>query len=287
VVFGHFGDRIGRKRLPVISLLLMGGSSVLIGLLPSYHQIGVAAPTLLVLLRLVQGFALGGEFGGAVLLVAEHGPANRRGFWTSWPQTGGPLGNLLATGALAMTAAITTSADYLAGGWRMPFVASIALVIIGLWIRARVNESPLFTEIVKHQDRQRAPLVAALRHPRPLFSVFAARIGKNATFYVFTIFLFVGLRQPYWPDSRDGHANGRFCFSPGTSSSTARRGNRGDTGDSYLVGFVSTSRSTGGWHGLPHQTAKRCPDLKPDASPGSRPGRILERALRTFPMKTF
>jgi MFS family permease len=191
VVFGHFGDRIGRKRLLVISLLLMGGSSVLIGLLPSYHQIGVAAPTLLVLLRLVQGFALGGEFGGAVLLVAEHGPANRRGFWASWPQTGGPLGNLLATGTLAMTAAITTSADYLVWGWRVPFVASIALVIIGLWIRARVSESPLFTEIVKHQDRQRAPLVAALRHPRPLFSVFAARIGENATFYVFTIFLLV------------------------------------------------------------------------------------------------
>ena len=90
-----------------------------------------------------------------------------------------------------MTAAITTSADYLAWGWRVPFVASIALVIIGLWIRARVSESPLFTEIVKHQDRQRAPLVAALRHPRPLFSVFAARIGENATFYVFTIFLLV------------------------------------------------------------------------------------------------
>lgn len=166
----------------------MGGASVLIGLLPGYAQIGAAAPILLVLLRIVQGFALGGEFGGAALLVAEHGPAERRGFWTAWPQTGGPLGNLLATGALAAMAATTTDTEYLEWGWRLPFLASIVLVGVGLWVRLQVTESPLFAEAT---ERKRAPLLDALRQPRALFSVFAARAGENATFYVFTIFLLV------------------------------------------------------------------------------------------------
>ncbi|KAA2262677.1 MHS family MFS transporter [Solihabitans fulvus] len=193
LVFGHYGDRIGRKRLLVASLVLMGGSSVLIGLLPGYAQIGVAAPILLTLLRLVQGFALGGEFGGAVLLVAEHGPAARRGFWTSWPQTGGPLGNLLATGALAAMAAVTSQAQYQSWGWRVPFVASVLLVLVGLWVRLRVEESPLFRQAAANRaPTDRPPLLAALRrHPRALFSVFAARVGENATFYVFTLFLLV------------------------------------------------------------------------------------------------
>jgi MFS family permease len=191
VVFGHYGDRLGRKRLLVISLLLMGGSSILIALLPTHEQAGVLAPILLTLLRLVQGFALGGEFGGAVLLVAEHGPAHRRGFWTSWPQTGGPLGNLLATGALAAVSANLSPADYAAWGWRIPFLASVVLVVVGLWVRVRVAESPLFTELAQRPAPAKPPLLAALAHPRALFNVFAARVGENATFYVFTIFLLV------------------------------------------------------------------------------------------------
>ncbi|MCP2256888.1 putative arabinose efflux permease, MFS family [Streptoalloteichus tenebrarius] len=192
LVFGHFGDRIGRKRLLVVSLLMMGGASVLIGLLPGYHQIGVAAPVLLTVLRLIQGFALGGEFGGAVLLVAEHGPAGRRGFWTAWPQAGGPLGNLLATAALAATGSVMSEAEYAQWGWRVPFLASVLLVLVGLWVRLQVTESPLFAATLTKERPPRAPLVQALRtHPRALFSVFAARVGENATFYVFTIFLLV------------------------------------------------------------------------------------------------
>ncbi|GAA0614525.1 MFS transporter [Kutzneria viridogrisea] len=185
LVFGHFGDRVGRKRLLVFSLLGMGGASTLIGLLPGYDQIGVAAPILLTLLRLVQGFALGGEFGGAVLLVSEHGDNRGRGLRAAWPQTGGPLGNLLATGALAATAGSWSGGE----GWRLPFLASALLVVIGLWVRLRVAESPLFAE---RPRTERAPLTLALRrYPRELFSVFAARVGENATFYVFTIFLLV------------------------------------------------------------------------------------------------
>lgn len=192
LVFGHFGDRVGRKRLLVISLVLMGLSSVLIGVLPGYGQIGVLAPLLLTVLRLVQGFALGGEFGGAVLLVAEHGPRNRRGFWTSWPQTGGPLGNLLATAALAAMAASTTSAQYSTWGWRVPFLASVLLVAVGLWVRLRVAESPLFQAVRQERGVPRAPVLEVLREqPRSLFAVFAARVGENAAFYVFTIFLLV------------------------------------------------------------------------------------------------
>nr|WP_190822179.1 MFS transporter [Saccharopolyspora pogona] len=192
LVFGHFGDRVGRKRLLVVSLVLMGSASVLIGLLPGYEQIGIAAPLLLTLLRLVQGFALGGEFGGAVLLVAEHGPRDRRGFWTAWPQTGGPLGNLLATAALTAVAGSTTGAQYSAWGWRIPFLASILLVVIGLWVRLRVAESPLFRAVAEERREARAPVFQALRqYPREVFAVFAARVGENAAFYVFTIFLLV------------------------------------------------------------------------------------------------
>lgn len=119
LVFGHFGDRIGRKRLLVLSLLLMGGATTLIGCLPTYRQIGVAAPLLLTALRLVQGFALGGEWGGAVLLVSEHGDPRRRGFWASWPQGGAPAGNLLAAGVLSLLTTVQSDADFLAWGWRI------------------------------------------------------------------------------------------------------------------------------------------------------------------------
>src|SRR6187455_1232224 len=118
IVFGHFGDRIGRKRLLMLSLVMMGIATVLIGLLPTYSQIGIWAPVGLVILRLVQGFAVGGEWGGAVLMAAEHGDARRRGFWASWPQAGVPAGNLLAAGVLAIMAAVQTEAEFLDWGWR-------------------------------------------------------------------------------------------------------------------------------------------------------------------------
>ncbi|BFV59686.1 MFS transporter [Kitasatospora sp. CMC57] len=196
LVFGHFGDRIGRKRLLVLSLLLMGGSTTLIGCLPTYHQVGVLAPVLLTLLRLVQGFALGGEWGGAVLLVSEHGDAKRRGFWASWPQGGAPAGNLLAAGVLSLMTAVQSDADFVAWGWRVPFLLSALLVMVGLWIRLAVDESPLFKQALAASEARRAqapeqpPLVAVLRHHwREVLTAMGARMAENISYYVVTTFV--------------------------------------------------------------------------------------------------
>ena len=144
LIFGHYGDILGRKKLLVISLLMMGTATFLIGLLPGYATIGVAAPILLVLLRLVQGFGLGGEWGGAVLIVSEYGDPARRGYWASWPQAGVPLGQLLANGLLALLALVQSEEAFLSWGWRIPFLLSAVLVLIGLFIRLSIEESPVF-----------------------------------------------------------------------------------------------------------------------------------------------
>ncbi len=152
LVFGHYGDRLGRKKLLVLSLLMMGGATFAIGLLPTHATIGTAAPVLLTVLRLVQGFALGGEWGGAVLLVSEHGDARRRGFWASWPQTGAPAGQLLATGVLALLTAVLSDAAFNSWGWRIPFLLSGVLVMVGLWIRLSVDESPVFKQALAQAE---------------------------------------------------------------------------------------------------------------------------------------
>ncbi|TCP52953.1 metabolite-proton symporter [Tamaricihabitans halophyticus] len=200
LVFGHYGDRLGRKRLLVISLLMMGVATVAIGLLPTYASIGVAAPILLTFLRLVQGFAIGGEWGGAVLLVGEHGDDRRRGFWTSWPQAGVPAGNLLATAVLAVLAAVQTDAAFLSWGWRISFLLSGLLVIIGLWIRLAVAESPLFLEAQERAKQQagsaRAPIITVLKESwREVLIASGARMAENASYYVITGFLLVYLTQ--------------------------------------------------------------------------------------------
>ncbi len=142
-VFGHYGDRIGRTKLLMISLIMMGVATAAIGLLPGYKQAGIAAPILLVLVRLVQGFAIGGEWGGAVLIVAEHGGPEQRGFWASWPQAGVPAGNLLGSAILAIMSLVLSEADFLAWGWRVAFLLSIVLIAIGYWVRQSVGrESP-------------------------------------------------------------------------------------------------------------------------------------------------
>ncbi|MFE2918335.1 MFS transporter [Kitasatospora indigofera] len=197
LVFGHFGDRIGRKKLLVVSLLLMGGSTTLIGCLPTYHQVGVAAPVMLTALRLVQGFALGGEWGGAVLLVSEHGDARRRGFWASWPQGGAPAGNLLAAGVLSLLTAVQSESTFLSWGWRVPFLLSALLVLVGMWIRLSVDESPLFQQaLAKAQARkasqqaEQPPLVAVLRHHwREVLVAMGARMAENISYYVMTTFV--------------------------------------------------------------------------------------------------
>ncbi|MGW1175213.1 MFS transporter [Kitasatospora sp. NPDC002543] len=199
LVFGHFGDRVGRKKLLVVSLLLMGGSTTAIGLLPTYDSIGVAAPVLLTALRLVQGFALGGEWGGAVLLVSEHGDQRRRGFWASWPQGGAPAGNLLAAGVLSLMTAVQSDAQFLAWGWRVPFLLSAVLVAVGMWIRLAVDESPLFQQALaaqrqRHERDRRAaarpPLVEVLRdHWREVLVAMGARMAENISYYVMTTFV--------------------------------------------------------------------------------------------------
>ncbi|GAA1951429.1 MFS transporter [Kitasatospora viridis] len=197
LVFGHYGDRLGRKRLLVVSLLMMGGATALIGCVPGYDSIGVSAPVLLTVLRLVQGFALGGEWGGAVLLVSEHGDARRRGFWASWPQGGAPAGNLLAVGVLDLMTRLQSDKEFLAWGWRVPFLLSAVLVAVGLWIRLSVDESPLFQEALARAERRRAreraeqpPLVSVLRHHwKDILVAMGARMAENISYYVITTFV--------------------------------------------------------------------------------------------------
>ncbi|WP_030904908.1 MFS transporter [Streptomyces sp. NRRL F-5126] len=197
MVFGHFGDRIGRKKLLVVSLMMMGGSSVLIGCVPGYHTIGVAAPVLLTVLRLVQGFALGGEWGGAVLLVSEHGDTRRRGFWASWPQGGAPAGNLLAVGVLSLLTGVLSPSSFEAWGWRVSFLASSVLVGIGLWVRLSVDESPVFKEALakaearkEKEGAERLPLVSVVRrHWRDIVVAMGARIAENISYYILTAFI--------------------------------------------------------------------------------------------------
>jgi len=188
LVFGHFGDRIGRKRLLMVSLVLMGLSSSLIGLLPTYAQIGAAAPLLLTALRLVQGFAVGGEWGGAVLMAGEFGDARRRGTWAGWPQVGVPAGNLLAAGVLAVMAAVQTNHDFLAWGWRVPFLLSAALVAFGWWVRSRVAESPVFeAAAARAARREAAPVLQALRERPGGIAIGAGlRLGENISYYIIT-----------------------------------------------------------------------------------------------------
>ena len=190
VVFGHFGDRIGRKRLLMLSLVLMGVATIFIGLLPTYAQVGIWAPIGLIALRLVQGFAVGGEWGGAVLMAAEHGDAARRGFWASWPQAGVPAGNLLAAAVLAIMAAVQSEADFLDWGWRVPFILSALLVVVGWYIRNRVAESPMFeAEFDAAEAPARVPAVEVIRErPKALVLGAGLRVGENISYYILTVF---------------------------------------------------------------------------------------------------
>lgn len=199
LVFGHYGDRLGRKKLLVISLLMMGGATCAIGLLPTHTQIGSLAAILLTVLRLIQGFALGGEWGGAVLLVSEHGDARRRGYWASWPQTGVPVGQLLATAVLAVLTATLSSSAFESWGWRIPFLLSGVLVLVGLWIRLSVDESPVFKAALAKAEARKArekveamPLLTVLRHHwRDVLIAMGARMAENISYYVITAFVLV------------------------------------------------------------------------------------------------
>ncbi|MGB3482441.1 MAG: MFS transporter [Mycobacterium sp.] len=189
VVFGHYGDRIGRKKMLVLSLLLMGGSTVLVGLVPNYEQIGIAAPLLLVLLRLLQGFAVGGEWGGAVLMAVEHAPQHKRAFYGSFPQAGVPAGLVLATTAFLLVGLLPEEAA-MSWGWRIPFIASAALVAIGLYVRFSLTESPEFEETQSSKKLTRMPIAEVLRsHRAPLAVGIFTQATSLVPFYLVTVFV--------------------------------------------------------------------------------------------------
>jgi MFS family permease len=186
-LFGHFGDRVGRKATLVTTLVLMGLSTFLMGLLPGYAAIGVAAPILLVLLRILQGIGVGGEWGGSVLLSMEWGSVRRRGLMASWPQLGVPLGLLGSTGFVAWMSA-ASGPDFESWGWRVPFLASIVLVGIGLYVRLRVLESPEFAEVKDRPERRPVWTVLRTQHREILTAAFA-RMSQQAPFYLYITFL--------------------------------------------------------------------------------------------------
>src|SRR5262245_1591517 len=187
VLFGHYGDRFGRKSALVATLMLVGLSTFCIGLLPTYDAAGVLAPVLLVLLRFVQGLGVGGEWAGAVLMVAERGDPRWRGFSASWVQAGAPVGLLLATGAFGL-ASLLPEEDFLAWGWRVPFLLGVVLTGVGLFLGVRVRESPL-CEQVRDEKPTRLPLAEVIRqHPRNVLLAMGARIAENGYYYFFTVF---------------------------------------------------------------------------------------------------
>jgi MFS transporter, MHS family, shikimate and dehydroshikimate transport protein len=187
IVFGHFGDKIGRKSMLVTTLMMMGVATVLIGVLPTYDQIGVAAPVLLVALRFVQGFGVGGEWGGAVLMAVEHGHAGKRGFHASWVQAGVPVGLLLANGVFRLASSMDEKA-FLSWGWRIPFLLGVLLLLVGMFIRMKIMESPIFTEAKAADPGPRVPSLAVIRdHPRNVILSMGARFAENAFFYIFTV----------------------------------------------------------------------------------------------------
>jgi metabolite-proton symporter len=189
VVFGHFGDRIGRKTMLVLTLLIMGVATFLIGLLPTYETIGVWAPILLVVLRIFQGFGVGGEWGGAVLMAVEHSPRGRRGFYGSWPQMGVPAGLLLGTLAVYLFALLPEE-QFLAWGWRVPFLLSIVLVGVGLYIRLAIAESPAFRQVQESNTTAPMPIVDVLRtYPKAVLIAMGLRVAENGSFYVFSVFV--------------------------------------------------------------------------------------------------
>ena len=192
IIFGHVGDRLGRKASLVATMLLMGIATVGIGLVPGYDSIGIWGGVLLVVGRTLQGIGLGGEWGGSILLAGEWTDPKRRGFAMSWPQWGGPAGLLLANGALGVMTTLTTEEQFVSWGWRVPFLASIALIAVGLYIRIGILETPVFAQLQKRGKVQKAPVVEVVRHNwREILLVALMRTGQMAPFYIFITYILV------------------------------------------------------------------------------------------------
>ncbi|MEU4314979.1 MFS transporter [Nocardia sp. NPDC024068] len=249
LVFGHFGDKYGRKRLLQFSLVLVGASTFLMGCLPTYGQIGYLAPVLLVVLRFLQGFAVGGEWGGAVLLVAEHSPNRSRGFWASWPQSGVPGGNLLATLVLlALTSTLSDDA-FLSWGWRIAFWLSAVVVLVGYYVRTKVSDAPIFTAAREEAEQVATSSFSAVevlkRYPRGVFTAMGLRFGENIMYYLVVTFTITYLKVQHDMSTSDilwwllaAHAV-HFVAVPLVGGLTDRVGRR----PVYFVGAVAA----GGW----------------------------------------
>ena len=212
VIFGHFGDRVGRKRTLVVALMMMGAATTLIGLLPTYGTIGIAAPLLLVLLRFVQGLAIGGQWGGAMLLVTESAPANKRGWYGAYAQAGAPVGVILANLAFIGVSMSMSDEAFMSWGWRLPFLASIILIGVSLFVQLRLEDTEAFKTLKAAQDSQshsevavRSPIVQALKkYPRTIMLAAGAFLSVQVTFYILIAFTVAyGLNSPTVNLSRD------------------------------------------------------------------------------------
>ncbi|RJO76451.1 MFS transporter [Nocardia panacis] len=207
VVFGHYGDKYGRKKLLQFSLVLVGASTFLMGCLPTYGQVGYLAPTLLVILRFVQGFAVGGEWGGAVLLVAEHSPSRSRGFWASWPQAGVPMGNLLATIVLLTLTTTQSDAAFLSWGWRVAFWLSAVVVLIGYYIRTKISDAPIFKQAQQEAEQLKKTSLSVVevlkRYPRGVFTAMGLRFGENVVYYLVVTFSITYLKTQVHADTKN------------------------------------------------------------------------------------
>ncbi|MET9557406.1 MFS transporter [Streptomyces sp. NPDC006645] len=189
-VFGRLGDKIGRKKVLIATLVLIGVATLLIGLLPGYATIGVAAPIALVILRFAQGVGVGGEWGGAVLLSSEFGDPRRRGFYASAAQIGPPAGNLMANGVLAALGALLSEDQFVSWGWRVAFLLSGVLVVFGLWIRTKLEETPVFKAMEAEQTRPTAPIREVFTtHPRALTAAILSRVAPDVLYALFTVFV--------------------------------------------------------------------------------------------------
>jgi metabolite-proton symporter len=206
-LFGHFGDRIGRKRTLVIALSTMGLSTVAIGALPTYHTIGLAASLLLALCRFGQGLGLGGEWGGAVLLAIENAPPNKRAWYGMFPQLGAPIGFFLSGGVFLLLSRLLTDAQFFAFGWRLPFLASAVLVFLGLYVRLTITETPVFKESVQRGEQVKVPMLAVLRrHAKALVAGTLVCLATFVLFYLMTVFALS------WGTSALGFPRGTFLL---------------------------------------------------------------------------
>jgi MFS family permease len=188
VLFGHLGDRVGRKKVLVVTLIMMGIATVGVGALPTYGQIGIAAPVLLVVLRIIQGLGTGGEWGGAALMTKENG-SSRPGFWGAFLSSAVFAGLILGSLAYTALSSVLTDDQLLGWGWRIPFLVSILLVGVGLWIRRELPETAEFEQVTRVEGQEKAPVVEALRRPRNVIAIFLMRVGQNTTFYIVSVFV--------------------------------------------------------------------------------------------------